>query len=102
MTGSPEPEPVPAEAAAEAARLTGVPWTAITDARKDQFCCNDVVFVLRPTRRAETGIAIIRTIGLYGYSPDEGLNMYGAARDLAVLLREAFARSDLQRLTRPA
>ena len=65
------------ETAARAADLTGVPWTAVTDARKDEFCCRDVSFVLCPAAARGTGIVIVRTPGLFGYSPNEGVSMCG-------------------------
>lgn len=90
------------EAAARAGELTGVPWTAVTDARKDEFCCRDVSFVLVPAAGRGTGIVIIGTPGLFGYSPNEGLSMWGAARGLHDLFNDPGVADDLRRLKRAA
>lgn len=90
------------EAAARAGELTGIPWAVVTDRRKDEFCCRDVSFVLVPASRRGTGIVIIGTPGLCGYSPNEGLNMWGAARGLHDLFNDPGVADDLRRLTRSA
>jgi hypothetical protein len=90
------------EAVARANELTGVPWAAITDARKDQFCCRDVSFVLLPVAKPDAGSVIICTPGLFGYSPNEGLSMWGAASILPVLFSIPGVAADLQRLRRTA
>ena len=90
------------EAAGRIGELTGVPWATITDARKDEYCCRGVSFVLVPAPRHGTGIVIFCTSGLFGYSPDEGLSMWGAARDLHDLFNDPGVADDLRRLPRSA
>lgn len=90
------------EAAARAGELTGVPWAAITDARKDEFCCRGVSFMLVPAARRGTGIVIISTPGLFGYSPNEGLSLWCAARSLHDLFNDRGVADDLRRLKRSA
>ena len=90
------------EVAGQAGELTGFPWAAITDAHKDEFCCRGVSFVLVPATRHGTGILIFCTPGLFGYSPDEGLSMWGAARDLHDLFNDPGVADDLRRLQRSA
>lgn len=90
------------EAATRAGELTGVPWTAISDGRKDEFCCRDVSFVLVPAAQRGTGIVIVRTPGLFGYSPNEGLSMWGAGGGLHDLFNDPGVADDLRRLKRSA
>jgi hypothetical protein len=102
MTNAKDSRRKAAEMAAEAARLAGVRWVAITDARKDDFCCRGVSFVLRPATRRDTGIAVIVTEGLLGYSPNEGLSMWGAAGTLLDLFNDPGVAHDLLRLREAA
>ena len=90
------------ELAVQAGELTGVRWAAITDARKDEFCCRGVSFVLRPVTRRDTGIAVIHTGSLIGYSPNDGVSMWGAARALLDLFNDPGVAADLRRLTAAA
>lgn len=86
------------ESAAQAGELTGVPWEAITDSRKDEFCCRDVTFVLCPQNTRDTGIAIIFAVTLFGYSPNEGLSMWASAGNLLDLFNDPGVIADLRRL----
>lgn len=87
------------EMASQASRLTAVPWEPITDARKDEeFCCRGVSYVLRPATGRDTGIVIIATGTLLGYSPNGGLTMAAAAGSLLDLVNDPGVADDLGRL----